>query len=882
MSVTVGTRVDSYEIVANLGAGGMGEVYRARDAKLGRDVALKILPAAFAGDADRLARFEREARALAALNHPNIAHVYDSGTSGTTSYLVMELVAGDDLSALVARGPVPVADALAIATQIVDALEAAHDAGIVHRDLKPANIKVRPDGTVKVLDFGLAKAVQHASASGLHDLADSPTITSPAATLHGVILGTAAYMSPEQARGSPVDRRSDIWAFGAVLYEMLTGRRAFDRVNVTDVLGAIVHLDPDWNALPADVPPSIRALLQGCLQKDRARRVADISTARFVIGTAPSLAQPPIALPGPGRRWSIGLAVSTALLALLSGALLWALVRSEPAAVARYTVTPAEDQQVVQATGVDIALSPDGSWMIYVGAAPGGGTRLLRRDLDDLDAVALPGSEGARAPVVSPDGRSVAFVANGAIRTLPIEGGPPFTVVTAGGEPAWSDDGMIYYGRGNLTYRVSAQGGEPIAVTTPVANVIQKTPDALPDGRGLLLTLFQGTPAQARIGVVGPGGGPARDILAGTMARYAATGHIVYATANGALLAAPFDVRRLEVTGPSVPVVEGVAVDNSGTSQFAVSRSGALLYATGAGFESELVWVTRAGVVTAVDSTWKLAIGSPRLSPDGTRLAVVVQGLESRDIWVTQLDQGQRLRLTLDGDRNDYPAWSPDGRSVTFASDRVSASFDLWTKRSDGSGEPVLELDEEWAIAESLWSPDGAWFVHRTSTNVAGAGDILGRRKDRDTRPVPIVASRFTEMAPAISPNGRWMAYSSFESGRSEVVVVPFPNASDSKWPVSVGGGSEPLWSRDGRELFYRSGKGELVSVRVETRAEFSIGATTVLFPDQDYVRLSAHRQYDVTADGQRFIMVRPVGIGRERRLVLVRHAFGGVEPTAK
>ena len=631
------------------------------------------------------------------------------------------------------------------------------------------------------------------------------------------------------------------------------------------------------------MPPSIRALLQGCLQKDRARRVADISTARFVIGAAPSLAQPSIAVPGPGRRWSIGLAVSTALLALLSGALLWALVRSEPPAVARYTVTPAEDQHVVQVAGVGIALSPDGSWMVYVGAAPGGGTRLLRRDLDDLDAVALPGTEGARAPVVSPDGRSIAFVANGAIRTLPVEGGPPFTVVAAGGEPTWSDNGMIYYGRGNVTYRVSAQGGEPSAVTTPAPNVLQRMQDALPDGRGLLLTLFQGTPALARIGVVGPDGGPARDILAGTMARYAATGHIVYATANGTLLAAPFDVRRLEVTGPSVSVVEGVAVDNVGTSQFAVSRSGALLYVTGAGFESELVWVTRAGVATSVDSTWTVEFGSPALSPDGTRLAVAVQGPESRDVWVTQLDRGPRLRLTLDGGRNDYPAWSPDGRSVTFTSDRASpSSFDLWTKRSDGSGEIVLELDEEGAIAEALWSPDATWFVHRTSTNVTGAGDILGRRKDRDTKPVPIVASRFTELAPAISPNGRWMAYSSSESGRNEIVVVPFPNAGDSKWPVSVAGGSEPLWSHDGRELFYRSGTGELVSVRVETRAEFSIGATTVLFPDQDYVRIDAHRQYDVAPDGQRFIMVRPVGAGRERRLILVRHAFGGVEPTAK
>ncbi|MGE0460386.1 MAG: protein kinase [Vicinamibacterales bacterium] len=880
MSITIGTRLDTYAIVARLGAGGMGEVYRAHDTKLNRDVALKILPEAFAGDADRLARFEREAQALAALNHPNIAHVYDTGTSGATSYIVMELVAGDDLSALIARGPLPVADALTIAAQVVNALEAAHDAGIVHRDLKPANIKVRPDGTVKVLDFGLAK-VQPLRTSGSQQLADSPTVTSPAATMRGMILGTAAYMSPEQARGDAVDRRSDIWAFGAVVYEMLTGRRAFDGKNVTDVLGAVVHLDPDWNALPPDVPPVIRTLLHGCLQKDRARRVADISTARFAIDSAPSLAAP-AATRGASRRWSMALAASTVLLALLGLAWLWTQLRSEPIGVTRHTVTPAEHQSVVQAGGVDVALSPDGSWMVYVGRAPGGGTMLLRRDLNDLDAVAVPGSEGAAAPVVSPDGRSVAFVANGAIRTLPVEGGPPFTVATAGGAPTWGEDGMIYYGRGNLTYRVSAQGGEPVIVTTPLPNVLQLHVDALPDGRGLLLTLLTGTPAQAQLAVVGPEGGAPRVLLAGTMARYAATGHLVYATADGTLLAAPFDVRRLEITGPSVPLAEGVEMDSSGTTEFAVSRSGSLVYTTGTGSLSELVWVTRAGVVAPVDASWTGEFGSPVLSPDGTRLAVAIQGQESKDIWVMQVDRGSKLRLTLDGARNDYPTWTPDGGSVTFASDRAGPSFDLWTKRSDGSGEPVLEIDEEWAIAEALWSPDGAWFVHRTSTNVTGAGDILARRTDRDVKPVPIVASRFTEVTPAISPNGRWMAYASSETGRREIVVVPFPNASDAKWPVSVGGGSEPLWSRDGGELFYRNGKGELVSARVQTTGTFSIGATSVLFPDRDYLRFGVVRQYDVTPDGQRFLMIRKVATGRESRLILVRNAFRGLESVAK
>jgi hypothetical protein len=873
MSIAVGTRIGTYEITATLGKGGMGEVYRAHDSKLNRDVALKILPEAFAGDPERSARFEREAKALAALNHPNIAHVYDAGTSGATSYLVMELVAGDDLSELIARGPIAVANALAYADQIADALETAHAAGIIHRDLKPANIKIRPDGTVKVLDFGLAKLDQDSSSADPLQLANSPTITSPVVTARGLILGTAAYMSPEQANGRPVDRRSDVWAFGAVLYEMLTGRRAFDGKTVAEVSGAVVHLEPDWSALPAAVSPAIRALLHGCLVKDRSRRIADISTARFVIANASSLAGPIAVTHTPARRWPMALTAGIAVLAAAGAAMSWPLLRSESAAVTRHTVTPAEDQAVVQAAGVDVALSPGGAWMVYVGAAPGGGTHLLRRELDDLDAKPIPGSEGASAPVVSPDGRSIAFRANGAIRTLPIEGGPPFTLVSSGGEPAWGDDGNIYYSGGNVTYRVSAKGGEPIAVSAPAPNVLQLTPDALPGGQGLIVTLLTGTAAQARIAVVGPGGGPPREILKATMARYA-NGHIVYATSSGTLMAAPFSVRDLAITGPAVPLAEGVAVSANATSQFAVSQSGALVYGTGIGFLSELVWVNRAGAVTSVDSTWRAEFGSPVLSPDGTRVAVAIQSPETRDIWIAQLDRGPRVRITLDGDRNDYPAWSSDGRSVTFASDRKSPSFDLWTKRSDGSGEPALEVDEPRAIAESLWSSDGKWFVHRTSTNEPGAGDILGRRLDGAGTAMPIVATRFTETSPAISPNSRWIAYVTVESGRNEVVVAPFPNAGDSRWPVSVGGGSEPAWSRDGRELFYRNGKDELVSVRVETAAAFSIGATSVLFAANNFVRQGPHRQYDVAPDGQRFLMVRPIGAGRQSRLVLLRNAL--------
>lgn len=521
MSVAIGTRLGTFEVTASLGAGGMGEVYRARDSKLGRDVAIKILPEGLARDAQRRARFDREAKALAALNHHNIAQVYDAGVEGATSYLVMELVPGEDLSTIVARGPLPIADALATARQIVAAIEAAHNAGIIHRDLKPANIKVTSEGTVKVLDFGLAKAVQDPITVET-GAAASQTLTMTAQTIEGVILGTAPYMSPEQARGAAVDRRTDVWAFGAILYEMLTGRRAFPGETRTDVLSAILERPPDWSALPADVAPAIVELLRGCLQKDRVKRVADISTARFVIDNSASFTAAAATTTGTSR-WSIVLAASTVVFAALCLGLLWMLLRSPRSAsdrVVRHTVTPPDEQRLASALGVDAALSPDGSWMVYVSPSGSGGTHLLRRNLDELEAEPVTGTAGAASPVVSPDGQSIAFMADGGIRTVPVTGGPPFTVVTAGGPPAWGDDGYIYYGRGNLTYRVRSHGGEPVAVTTAAPNRLQQWHDALPGGRGLLLTLFQGTRSQARIAVVGPEGGAPREILTGAMARY--------------------------------------------------------------------------------------------------------------------------------------------------------------------------------------------------------------------------------------------------------------------------------------------------------------------------------------------------------------------------
>ena len=460
-------------------------------------------------------------------------------------------------------------------------------------------------------------------------------------------------------------------------------------------------------------------------------------------------------------------------------------------------------------------------------------------------------------------------------RPVPLRGGPSLTLAT-GTNPAWGSDGTVYFIGDNIIYRVAATGGEAAAVTARMEGYAQRYPEALPDGRGLLLTLTAPgpVPAQSRIAVVGPEGGEVRDILTGTMARYAASGHIVYATAEGSLMAAPFDVRRLEVTGPSAAVAQGVFVKGGSASQFALSQSGTLLYGIGAGRESELVWVSRTGEVEAVDSTWTGVLGFPALSPDGSRLAVSLQEGASTDIWVKQLDRGPSLKLTFDGTVNHQPTWTPDGTSVTFESDRAGRSFDFWTMRADASAQATLELDQDRSLGAPLWSRDGEWLVFRTSYDDAGIGDILAVRSGGAGAPISLVATAFRDQSHTLSRDQRFMAYSSNETGRFEVYVVPFPNASAAKWAVSAGGGAEPLWSNGGRELFYRDGQGDMVAVQVETDPTFSLGSPTPLFPAGEYRADVNHRQNDVTPDDQRFIMLRPLGDDEESEWILVLNFF--------
>ncbi len=548
----------------------------------------------------------------------------------------------------------------------------------------------------------------------------------------------------------------------------------------------------------------------------------------------------------------------------------WSLLRPDSRPVARFEVPIGEDRRLQGGLdGVGFALAPNGSRFVYVGLAPNGGSQLWQRSLDDLEPDPVPDTEGARNPVVSPDGLSVVFEAGG-VRTVSLSGGLPSTEVSQGENPTWGSDGMLYFQRERIIYRVDPTGGEPEAVTSPTIGD-QRFPHALPAGRGLLLSVVAGSPAQSRIAVVGPEGGEVREILTGMMARYATSGHVVYVTVDGTLRAAPFDVDRLEVTGPEVAFAEGIQNGGNSVAQFALSDSGTLLYRTdlSRSNQRELVWVSRTGTVEPVDPTWTGSFLAPELSPEGTRLAVGILETGSIDTWVKQLDRGPTVRLTFDG-VNDRPTWMPGGESVTFRS-----NGDLWTKRADGGVQEELELDRERDVADMLWSSDGEWLIYRTDTNAPGAGDILALRPRQDTVPVPLVATGALETTPALSPDGRWLAYASNETGRLDVYVVPFPNSTDGRSAVSAGGGREPVWSHSGRELFYRNGQGEMVAVEVQTEPTFSAGESSVLFSASEFrANANGQRQYDVAPDGERFIMIRQVGDDMAGALILVQNFF--------
>jgi eukaryotic-like serine/threonine-protein kinase len=891
VALTPGSRLGGYEILSALGAGGMGEVYRAQDTRLKRDVALKILPDSFAGDPDRLARFEREAQVLASLNHPNIAHIHGLEESGGVRALVMELVEGEDLAHRIARRPIPFEEALPIARQIAAALEAAHEQGIIHRDLKPANIKVRPDGTVTVLDFGLAKLVETNSgefpASGS---SQSPTITSPAMmTGVGVILGTAAYMAPEQARGKPADKRSDIWAFGAVLYEMLTGRRAFPGEDLPDTLANVLKSAPDWNALPADVLPHVRMLIQRCLAKDRRERLADMSVALFVM-TEPSLVtERPGTLAashlgtqrGLGRRLVIPTAVAI-VVGAAAGIGVWFAMRPSAARVARFALSATGAAALaLDQVSIDLAITRDGTHIVYKGVGTNG-NQFFVRALNRLEPTPLIGLGRPKAPFLSPDGQWIGFVDIGSsvgLKKVAITGGPVLPVCGLDGQSrgaVWGDDGNIIFATSlpaTGLQRVSSAGGEPTVLTTPDGQrgeIDHLWPQFLPGGRSVLFTITTttGGTETSQVAVLDLRTGAQKTLLrGGSQAQFVPSGHLVYAAA-GTLRAVAFDLDRLEVIGTPLPVLPQVVTLPTGVAEFDIARDGTLAYASGgveAAAARRLMWVDRQGHEEAITAAPVRAYVAPRLSPDGTRVALEVRDQEA-DIWVLDFVRETLARVTHDPGIDWAPAWTPDGRRLVFGSQLGGAVSSLFMRAADGSG-PVEPLTHSGNIQlPSAVSPDGRHVIF-VEGSAATTEDVMMLTLDKDRRVQPLVQTPFFEQNGEISPDGRWLAYQSNDSGQSQISVRPFPDVNNGHWQVSTAGGMQPLWARNGEELFYLAPNGALMAVRVEPGATWRATAPTTVLNGQFFGSSPVpgapvlSRTYDASPDGKRFLRIKEAGV---------------------
>jgi serine/threonine-protein kinase len=883
MPLAAGTRLGVYEVTAQIGEGGMGQVYRARDTALNRDVALKILPDAFASDPDRLARFRREAQTLAALNHPNIAQIHGLEDSGGLPALVIELVEGEDLSAHIARGPIPLADALAIAKQIAEALEAAHELGIIHRDLKPANIKVRSDGTVKVLDFGLAKLAEPMAAGSNVNVSMSPTL-SLNATMAGLILGTAAYMAPEQARGKPVDKRADVWAFGAVLFEMLTGRPPFPGDDVSHVLARVIDRDPDWSLLPKDLPPALGTYLRRCLVKDPRQRIRDMGDVRLALdGAFDDLAQRQTAatLPVPSRRtlWkrALPIVVSAVVASAIVGGAAWALRPAlSPSPVTRFVFTLPEGQRFTVVNNQMLAVSPDGGLVVYVADY-----QLYLRSMSELEARPIPGTRQELtpfSPVFSPDSRSIAFYSqvDRAIKKVALSGGAAVTICQAeparNGRISWDGDAILF-GQNAGIMRVSASGGQPEAIVSVKDGEGVHGPQVLPGGEWVLFTVSASqTPEgwdRAEIVVQSLKTSERKTLISGgSDGRYVPTGHLVYAL-GGVLFAVPFDLQSLAVTGGPVPIVEGIrraSTGLTGAAQFSVSRTGSLVFIPGpvstSTNQSDLALIDRNGTVEPL----KLPPGPyeyPRLSPDGKRVAFGSDDGKDAVVWIYDLSGTSSMRpLTLRGrgGRNRVPVWSVDGEHVAFQSDR-EGDLAIFRQRADGTtpAERLTKPDKDAAHIPESWSPDGKtllFSVARASTYSLEALSL----PDRKATPFGGIQSAFPPTA-AFSPDGKWVAYSMGVTGTpsGSMYVQPFP-ATGATYQISQGGGIHPTWSPDGKELIYSPRPGQLVVVSVTTQPAFTFGnpvPMTRAFADRG---AGFERNNDVTLDGKRFLGVVAAG----------------------
>ena len=878
MPLGPGARLGPYEVVSAIGSGGMGEVYRARDTRLGRDVAIKVLPDSFADDPDRLARFGREAQLLASLNHPNIATIHgleegivEAGFSRPMRALVMELVEGPTVADRIAEGPIPADEALPLARQIADALEAAHERGVIHRDLKPANIKLTPSGQVKVLDFGLAKLVGPAEgapsvAAGFSrsNVSLTPTMTSPAMmTGVGVLIGTAAYMSPEQARGKSVDRRADIWAFGCVLYEMLTGRQAFDAgETVSDAIAAILTKEPEWGALPDSTPPQIRTLLRRCLQKDSQKRLPHIGIARMEIDEpAPAPAAPLVApMPAPRKRsFSWPLAVVTIVgMTLVYSALPWLQDDEQPpidAAEMRTSIVTAPS-----ADPISLALSPDGKQIVFV-ASGNGASQLWLRRLDKDAAQPLRGTEGARYPFWSPDSRSIAFSTPGKLMRLNLDGGAPEVVTTlaAGGRGgSWSKDGVILIApnTGSALMRVSASGGEPVPATKLVGQAGHRFPQFLPDGRRFLFFGFGAADTQG-IYLGSLDSNDVTKVVSSEGPAVYTAGILYWVRGDTILVAQRFDVEQRRLVGEVVTVADQVATDIvSGGVAVSVSQSGLIAYRTGGSNRRQITWYDRAGRMLGGIGAPDDTLLAPRLSPDGRRVVANRSAQGNQDIW---LWDGTRVsRFTFDSSVDRFPLWSPDGSKILFDSTR-KGTRDFYVKSATGANDEELLLTSTDDKSASDWSRDGRFVLYRS----------VGGRTGRDLMVLPLatlkpwtfLSTPFEENLGSFSPDQRWIAYQSNESGRFEVYIRPFiePGGSSTRaggqWQVSTEGGIQPHWRYDGAELYYINPEGQMMAVQTRVQGTvLELGAPVKLFDTHIYgggTDVAQGSQYDVARDGR-------------------------------
>jgi serine/threonine protein kinase/Tol biopolymer transport system component len=872
MGVKTGTRLGPYEILSAIGAGGMGEVYRARDTRLDRIVAIKVLPTHLADRSELRERFEREARTIASLNHPHICTLHDIGQQNGIDYLVMEYLEGETLGQRLQKGALPLEQVLQYAIEISDALDKAHRKGVTHRDLKPGNIMLTKSGT-KLLDFGLAKLKQEAAPANA-PLSDLPTANEPL-TAQGSLVGTIQYMAPEQLEGKEVDARTDIFAFGAVVYEMATGKRAFEGTSQASLIASILEKEPPpMSSLQPMTPPALDRSVKKCLRKDRddrwqsARDITDELKWTGVSGSHAGVSEPTSAtrdISPPGGRGPL-LTLGAFLLAIfVTGLAVWTLKPApteSPKTVSRFTITLPPGQQLAGLdNGPAVAISSDGTHLVYV-ARRSGTQQLYLRAMDSLDSNPVPGTEGAVNPFFSPDGQWLGFFGGGKLKKVSVQGGAAVTLGDASSPCGadWGGQGTIAFaptGNGTIEQVPDAGGASQPLSRLDKAELSQRWPEFLPDGKALLFAF--GSSAldftNSQIAVQSLGAGQRRNLIkAATHPRYAPSGHLVYAQ-GGSLIAMPFDSQRLASTGAWVPVVERVLQSPTrGDAQYGFSSTGSLVYVSGGvqSAQNSLVWVSRNGTEQPLAATAQPYL-FPRVSPDGQRVAVGIQEQEGQ-IWMYDLTRGTSTRLTFEGISNNAPTWTPDGKRIAFQSNKGGRPNIFW-QLADGSGGLEQLTTSEHNEAPMSWSPERQLLAFIDIDPASGYDIWVLRMGDRKAQ--PFLQTPFNESVPRFSPDGRWLAYISDESGRYEIYVQPYPGPGG-KWQISTEGGTEPAWNPNGRELFYRSGD-KMMAVDIATQPGFAAGKPRMLF-ERQYVRTpGTNSNYDVFPDGQRFLMLKAV-----------------------